>query len=56
MNRIALFAVLASATLGDAEFAGQIEVRTKWTEGYGAMTVADGGDVKSPPPANSISG
>ena len=34
------------ATLGDAEFAGQIEVQGRWLEGYGAMTVADGGKVR----------
>lgn len=35
-----------TAKLGDAEFAGQIEVQSRWPEGYGAMTVADGGKVK----------
>jgi len=34
------------AKLGDAEFVGQVEVQSRWTEGYGAMTVADGGKVK----------
>ncbi|MFO0805513.1 MAG: hypothetical protein U0791_20610 [Gemmataceae bacterium] len=34
------------AKLGDAEFAGQVEVQGRWAEGYGAMTVADGGKVK----------
>lgn len=34
------------AKLGDAEFVGQVEVQSRWPEGYGAMTVADGGKVK----------
>jgi len=35
-----------TAKLGEAEYAGQIEVQSRWPEGYGAMTVADGGKVK----------
>lgn len=34
------------ATLGSEEFVGQIEVRSRWPEGYGAMTVVDAGKVK----------
>jgi len=34
------------AKLGDAEFVGQVEVEGRWLEGYGAMTVVDGGKVK----------
>lgn len=28
------------------KFVGQVEVQGRWAEGYGAMTVADGGRVK----------
>ena len=31
------------AALGPDEFVGQVEVQARWPEGYGAMTVADGG-------------
>jgi hypothetical protein len=34
------------ATLGADEFAGQIEVQSRWPEGYGAMTVVDAGKVR----------
>ena len=32
--------------LGEAEFAGQVEIRSLWPEGYGSMTTADGAKVK----------
>lgn len=32
--------------LGSAEYVGQVEVQARWPEGYGAMTVAEGGRVK----------
>ena len=35
-----------TATLGADDFAGQVEVRAKWKEGYGAMTAVDAGGVK----------
>jgi hypothetical protein len=35
-----------TATLGEADCVGQIEIRGQWKEGYGQMTVADGGKVK----------
>ena len=35
-----------SASLGEAEFAGQIEVRSRWPDGYGSMTAVDGSQVK----------
>jgi len=35
-----------SAKLGDAEYVGQVEVQSRWPEGYGAMTVADGNRVR----------
>ncbi len=34
------------AKLGEADYAGQVEIRGTWREGYGQMTVADGGKVK----------
>jgi len=34
------------ALLGEADYAGQVEVRSGWPEGYGQMTVVDGGQVK----------
>jgi hypothetical protein len=34
------------AVLGDADFAGQVEVTSDWREGYGAMTVVDASRVK----------
>jgi hypothetical protein len=34
------------AKLGEAEYVGQVEVQGHWAEGYGAMTVTDGGKVK----------
>ena len=34
--------------LGPDEFVGQIEVQSRWPEGYGAMTVADGRAVTGP--------
>lgn len=34
------------AKLGEADYAGQVEIRGNWKEGYGQMTVADGGKVK----------
>ena len=34
------------AKLGEADYAGQVEIRGNWKEGYGQMTVADGGRVK----------
>ncbi|MDB5310584.1 MAG: hypothetical protein JWO38_4786 [Gemmataceae bacterium] len=35
-----------TATLGADEFAGQVEVQSRWPEGYGAMTVVDAGKAK----------
>ena len=35
-----------TATLGDADYAGQVEFRAQWKEGYGQMSVADAGKVK----------
>lgn len=35
-----------TATLGEAEYVGQVEIQARWAEGYGAMTVADGSRVK----------
>jgi hypothetical protein len=35
-----------TATLGEAEYIGQVEVRGAWREGYNAMTVADAGKVR----------
>ena len=32
--------------LGEAEYAGQVEIRGNWKEGYGQMTVGDAGRVK----------
>lgn len=32
--------------MGPDEFVGQIEIQARWTEGYGAMTVADASKVK----------
>ncbi len=34
------------ATLGEADYAGQIEVQAKWREGYGSMTAADASKVR----------
>jgi hypothetical protein len=34
------------AKLGAEDFAGQVEVQSRWPEGYGAMTAADGGRVR----------
>ena len=34
------------AALGPDEFVGQVEIQSRWAEGYGAMTVADGTRVK----------
>ncbi|MSR55453.1 MAG: hypothetical protein EXS09_19530 [Gemmataceae bacterium] len=34
------------AKLGEGDFAGQVEIRGTWKEGYSQMTVADGGKVK----------
>jgi len=35
-----------TATLGDGDFVGQVELRGQWKEGYGEMTVADSNRVK----------
>jgi hypothetical protein len=35
-----------TATLGEADYVGQVEARGAWLEGYNAMTVADAGKVK----------
>jgi hypothetical protein len=35
-----------TATLGDADYIGQVEIRGHWKEGYGQMTVADASRVK----------
>jgi hypothetical protein len=35
-----------TATLGEGDYAGQVEVRGAWKEGYNQMTVADGGKVR----------
>ena len=36
-----------TATLGETDYVGQVEVRAAaWKEGYNQMTVADGGKVK----------
>ncbi|MBO0698598.1 MAG: hypothetical protein J2P46_09400, partial [Zavarzinella sp.] len=35
-----------TATLGDADYVGQVEVRGAWKDGYNAMTVADAGNVR----------
>jgi hypothetical protein len=35
-----------TATLGEADYVGQVEVRAAWKEGYNQMTVGDGGKVK----------
>jgi len=35
-----------AATLGEADYVGQVEIRGQWKEGYGQMTVADGGKVR----------
>ena len=35
-----------TATLGEADYVGQVEIRGQWKEGYGQMTVADAGKVK----------
>jgi hypothetical protein len=35
-----------TATLGEKEYAGQVEIRGAWKEGYNQMTVADGTRVK----------
>ncbi|HKB03517.1 MAG TPA: hypothetical protein VKD90_14940 [Gemmataceae bacterium] len=35
-----------TATLGDADYVGQVEFRAAWKEGYGQMTAADGRNVK----------
>ena len=37
---------IGAAKLGDAEYVGQVEVQSRWPEGYGAMTIADGGRVR----------
>jgi len=34
------------AALGADEYVGQVEVQSRWPEGYGAMTAVDGGAVK----------
>jgi hypothetical protein len=34
------------SALGADEYVGSVEVQSRWPEGYGAMTVADGGRVK----------
>ena len=34
------------ATLGDADYVGQVEVRGAWKDGYNAMTVAEAGKVR----------
>lgn len=33
-------------TLGEVDYAGQVEIRGNWKEGYGQMTVADAGKIK----------
>jgi hypothetical protein len=35
-----------TATLGEADFVGRVEIRGQWKEGYGQMTVADAGKVR----------
>jgi len=35
-----------TATLGESDFAGQVEVRGDWKEGYNQMTLADAGKVR----------
>ena len=35
-----------TATLGDKDFVGQVEVRAAWKDGYNQMTVAEAGRVK----------
>ena len=35
-----------TATLGDADYVGQAEVRGAWKDGYNAMTVAEAGKVR----------
>ena len=35
-----------AATLGEADYAGQAEIRAKWKAGYGTMTTASGADVR----------
>ena len=35
-----------TATMRDADYVGQVEIRGQWKEGYGQMTVADAGRVK----------
>ena len=35
-----------TATLGEADYVGQVEVRGQWREGYGSMTTADTGRVR----------
>ncbi|HKB02466.1 MAG TPA: hypothetical protein VKD90_09610 [Gemmataceae bacterium] len=35
-----------TATLGEADYVGQVEARGAWREGYNAMTVADAGKVR----------
>ena len=37
-----------TATLGEADFAGQAEVQSGWREGYGAMTEIDARQVRKP--------
>ena len=34
------------ASLGEADYVGQIEVQAKWREGYGSMTAADASKVR----------
>ena len=34
------------ATLGEEDFVGQVEVTSRWPEGYGAMTTIEGSRVK----------
>lgn len=34
------------APLGSDEFAGEVEIQSRWPEGYGSMTVVDAGNVK----------
>lgn len=33
-------------SLGADEYVGEVEIQARWAEGYGAMTVADGGKVR----------
>jgi hypothetical protein len=35
-----------TATLAESDYVGQVEIRAAWKEGYGQMTVADGGRVR----------